>query len=84
MIVQIDKFGRVLLPLKIRRKLGIEPGSKLVIEVSEDEITLTPSAAEGKLVRERGVLVWTGPIWDEDFDPIKADREQRDVKNRGQ
>lgn len=84
MTIRMDKFGRLLLPLKVRKLLGLKPGSELVVDATEQGITLRPRQSEGKLVRERGVLVWTGPVWDEEFDPIKADRGARDAKNRGE
>lgn len=83
MVTRLDKFGRIVLPVKIRQRLGLQSGSELVVDVSDDSITLRPPTAEGKLVRERGVLVWTGPGWDQAFDPTAKDRQARDERNRG-
>jgi len=38
----IDKFGRVLIPKKIRDKVGLKPGMRLDIVVKGNEIVLRP------------------------------------------
>lgn len=84
MTVRLDRFGRLVLPLSIRKALGLQPGSELVVDMTDEGITLRPEQPLGRLVRERGVLVWTGPAWDADFDPLAKDRSERDKKIRGE
>ncbi len=40
--VSIDKFGRIVIPAQIRRKLGIKTGSILVIELRGSMIVIRP------------------------------------------
>ena len=40
MITKIDNFGRILIPKKIRKKLGLEPGEKISIETTRKKIIL--------------------------------------------
>lgn len=38
---RIDHLGRIVVPVELRRRLGINPGDELEIAVLEDSITLT-------------------------------------------
>ena len=38
--VKVDRSGRVVLPKSIRDRLKIGPGSEVVIEVKDKEVTL--------------------------------------------
>jgi AbrB family looped-hinge helix DNA binding protein len=40
---KIDKFGRIVIPKKLRKLLGLETGTKLVIEKRADSLVLTPA-----------------------------------------
>jgi AbrB family looped-hinge helix DNA binding protein len=42
MLVEIGRYGRLVLPKTLREKYGIEEGSKLVISGMEDRIELLP------------------------------------------
>ena len=53
----LDKFGRVLIPKKIRVNLGLTPGCDLKIEEHDTEITLYPVTEESILVNKEGVMV---------------------------
>jgi AbrB family looped-hinge helix DNA binding protein len=56
-VTKIDKFGRVLIPQKIRKAMGLEADTPLVVEVCNGELILRPSAEEPILVRKGSVLV---------------------------
>lgn len=61
----LDKFGRIVIPKKIRENFNLRPGSPIRIEEGKDEILLTPIEEEPTLVEKDGVLVFTGlPIED--------------------
>lgn len=62
MNIVIDKFGRIVIPKAIRRKLGLEPGTKLRLEVEDREIVLQPVADEAPLVERDGILVSTASL----------------------
>ena len=37
---RVDRQGRIMLPAEMRRRLGIEPGDTLVIDVGDDVVKL--------------------------------------------
>lgn len=55
----IDRFGRILIPYKLRRILGLKPGVVLEIQGSEKEIRLKPVEGAPPLFRKEGVLVFS-------------------------
>lgn len=48
----VDKFGRILIPKKLRDALGLHAGTEVSIETHENVIQLVPVVSEGQLVRE--------------------------------
>jgi AbrB family looped-hinge helix DNA binding protein len=56
----LDKFGRIVIPKRVREELGLDPGTVLDIEGGKGRIVLSPRRTEPDLVREDGVLVFTG------------------------
>lgn len=56
----IDRFGRIVLPKKIRNDYNLEPGSQIQIEESGREIILKPIHGEPSLRLKGGILVFTG------------------------
>lgn len=40
--VRLSSSGRITIPVKIRRKLGIKPGTKVLLEEKGDEIIAHP------------------------------------------
>jgi AbrB family looped-hinge helix DNA binding protein len=39
---RLDKGGRVLIPVRLRRELGLKPGESLVLEIKGDELHVRP------------------------------------------
>ena len=63
----LDKFGRIVIPKKIRDDFNLKPGSQIRIEENEQAIILKPVAGEPSLRWKDGVLVFSGaPIGDLD------------------
>ncbi len=61
----IDRFGRIVLPKKLRDDFNLEPGSQIQIEKSGQKIILKPIHSEPNLRLKDGVLVFTGiPLGD--------------------
>ena len=56
----LDRFGRIVIPKRVRDALGLAPGTVLEIEESDDRVVLRARREEPDLVREHGVLVFTG------------------------
>lgn len=76
--VRVDRVGRILIPKQTRNQLGLAEGARLQLEVFGDTIFLRPDLPDGKLVRERGVLVWDDRALDIDVnDRIQKTREER-------
>ena len=85
--VTLDNAGRVLIPKNLRDELRLEPGDKLELESEGERVTLRPVRATSPLRKERGVWVFRSgsKISAADTDKaIRAIREQRDRRNRGE
>ncbi|BAC89650.1 AbrB/MazE/SpoVT family DNA-binding domain-containing protein [Gloeobacter violaceus] len=53
----IDKFGRILIPKKVRDQLGLSASDKLDLEIRDGVILLAPIQQEQKVYYKGGVLV---------------------------
>ena len=53
----IDSAGRIVVPVSVRRRLNLAPGSRLRLEVVAERIELTPEAELEPLVRQGTRLV---------------------------
>jgi AbrB family looped-hinge helix DNA binding protein len=42
MSVGVDKFGRIVLPKKVRQKYGVEEGNRLIVTEYKNRICLIP------------------------------------------
>ena len=77
MEARLDKFGRVLIPKKLRGRMGLRPGSMLRVETADGVLVLRPERTGPLIVLERGLLVYSGEA-DGDFARAIADaREDR-------
>ena len=47
--VEMDMLGRIVIPVEMRKELGIELRSELAITVDDTSIVLTPNASVCKL-----------------------------------
>lgn len=81
----VDRFGRIVIPKRVREDLGLYAGSVLEIEEREDRIVLRVRRDEADLVREDGVLVYTGEAVGGLEQAVAAHRRGRafDVAARG-
>ncbi len=77
MQTRIDKFGRVLIPKKIRRNLGLQPGKMVQLEESGEKVILKPGRQDEALAFKDGVLVFTGNIEGDVTEAIKKERDKR-------
>ncbi|MEI7835534.1 MAG: AbrB/MazE/SpoVT family DNA-binding domain-containing protein [Planctomycetota bacterium] len=78
MRLRVDKFGRMIIPKPMRRRMGIEPGGD--VEVQEEGMALRVTAVqeEPAVIRKNGLLMCTAkPLVDLD-DAIRQDREKRE------
>jgi len=51
--VKIDKTGRILIPLKMRRELGFREGTELILRVEEGELRVHTREAALRRAKER-------------------------------
>ena len=90
MTVTIDKFGRVLIPKKVRLRIGLQAGDRLALEVSEAEriVALHPEQSSPK---EKVWIETTESGWPiihyldgkvRDFDVVEMIREGREERGR--
>jgi len=73
----IDRFGRIVLPKKLRDNLNIEPGSQIHIEESGQDIILKPIHGEPNLRIKEGVLVFSGVPQGNLSNALAKHREER-------
>ncbi len=79
----LDKFGRIVIPKKIREDFNLKPGSPIRIEEGKEEILLTPVEEEPTLVEKDGVLVFTGVPTEDIEKQVDIIRKQRSQLLRG-
>lgn len=60
MKITIDRAGRIVVPKPLRDRLGMTPGTELVVEADGEGIVIRPARTGGELVRRDGVLVHRG------------------------
>jgi len=77
MLTTIDRFGRIVLPKKLRDDFNIAPGSHIYIEESGQEIILKPIHGEPNLRLKEGVLVYSGVPLGDLNDRLAMHREER-------
>jgi AbrB family looped-hinge helix DNA binding protein len=73
----IDRFGRILIPQKIRKIFGLKPGVVLEIKKSEKEIRLKPLEEKPSLANKNGVLVFSADPTDDLVGLIDKVRSER-------
>ena len=56
----LDRFGRIVIPKKIREDFDLKVGTQIQIEENEKSIILTPVQGEPNLRMKDGVLVFSG------------------------
>jgi AbrB family looped-hinge helix DNA binding protein len=79
--ITMDAAGRVVLPAQIRKKLHLQAGSKLRLDIVADRLELTPEPEETARVTRKGgrlVLAETG----KPFDAAATVRAERDKQAR--
>lgn len=79
MNITLDKFGRIVIPKAVRRRLGLRAGAELRLEVGDRRVVLEPVAEEPPLVEKDGILVSTSSLEEDatSFDVVEWIRAQR-------
>jgi AbrB family looped-hinge helix DNA binding protein len=89
MVLTIDKFGRVLIPKRVRQALNLRPGTSVNLEISEDNRRAyieAPTSSEPELVvDEFGIPTFffdTEDVMKYDFaEAIREDRARRGLSD---
>lgn len=80
--ITMDRTGRIVLPIEVRRRLNLAPGARLMLDVVAQRIELTPELqAEPELLVKAGrrtVLRPTGKT----FDAAAATRAEREAQSK--
>lgn len=77
MKVEIDQYGRILVPKEIRDRLGLVAGRELELEVQREGLRLTPAHPEAGLKEKDGLLVHTGRSTGDLEGAVQRDRQDR-------
>jgi len=77
MVTTLDKFGRVIIPKRIRERLGINFKSSLNIAEDGERIVIELAREKEPVVDRNGILVFTGNLELSKSDLIKSDRNKR-------
>ena len=56
----LDRFGRVVIPKRVRDDLGLCPGTVLIVEARGRGVNLMPFPEKEPLAEEEGVLIFHG------------------------
>ena len=73
----LDRFGRIVLPKRVRDDLGLHPGSVLKVEERERGILLSPADEGPALQVKDGVLVYSAEATGDLKGAVRAHREGR-------
>ena len=81
MYLEVDKFGRVVIPKKLRDRFGFTPGSRLRVRLAKRGgiVLRSEQRSADVLIEENGLWVLNGKIiGDEPRDIVEQVREERD------
>ena len=79
----IDRFGRIVIPKRIRDDFNLKTGAPLRIVEGDNEIVLKPIEDEPSLIEKDGVLVFTGKAVGNIEDNLEQSRRERTRLLRG-
>ena len=79
----LDRFGRIVIPKKIREDLHLQVGSSIRIEEGDGQIVLKPIEGEPSLLKKDGVLVFSGKAVGNVETAIEEHRQERNKLLRG-
>ena len=73
----LDRFGRVIIPKRVRHDLGLRPGMTLRVQEQGLRIILEPVDEEPHVVMKEGILVFSGCAAGDIVQAVRAHREAR-------
>lgn len=85
MELSIDKFGRVVIPKKLREHLGVGLSLKVEVKETAEGILLKPVRRASGLVRKGGILVHQGePSPHINWDSLVEDEREERIRKIAQ
>ena len=81
----IDKFGRMVIPKRLRERLGLHPGSVLRLQERGRQILLEAEGEEPRLTLKDGILVVSGKATGDLAAAVRSGRDarMRELLDRG-
>jgi len=76
MLITLDKFGRVLIPKKMRETMGLVKESQVNLKYEENKIVIE-NVEKSPFMEKDGLLVFTGKLDANWNDLIKSQRKKR-------
>jgi AbrB family looped-hinge helix DNA binding protein len=73
----LDRFGRIVIPKRMRKDLGIEPGAQVTVEEHGQTIYVKPVQDVPPVAVKEGILVYRGTVEGDLGKAVSADREDR-------
>ena len=73
----LDRFGRIVIPKKIRDDFNLQAGTQINFEESEQGIILKPKHGEPNLFLKDGVLVFSGVPMGDISEALTKHRDER-------
>jgi len=77
METKLDKFGRIVIPKRVRDDLGLKPGAVLQIKQADQRILVEPVNEGPHVVVKNGVLVFSGTATGDIVGAIQVNRQER-------
>lgn len=74
---KIDKFGRIVIPKKIRNNFGLKNNSEVLIEAVKNGIIVYPESSVPIVMDKDGIIVVCSKPTEAFTDFLKKDREDR-------
>jgi AbrB family looped-hinge helix DNA binding protein len=73
----LDKFGRIVIPKRVRDDLGLKPGAVLEIKQADQRILMEPVNEGPHIVVKNGVSVFSGTATGDLVGAIQTHRQER-------
>lgn len=77
MLATIDAGGRVVVPKEVRERLGLRPGSRVVLVEAEGRLEISPATTPVLLVEREGAVV---AVTDTDLPVLTAEQVRAAVE----
>lgn len=77
MLATIDAGGRVVVPKDVRERLGLRPGSRIVLTEVEGRLEISPATTAVRLEEREGALV---AVADADLPVLTAEQVRNAIE----